>query len=320
MTLAVLIENGPWRLLEELTAVSVSDRKSLERTISSMNRHLRKSLGLRQDPIELRVTDSEVEVRARGIAGTFSIGQMTLNIAPKFVPKADVEQGWSHSLLMLIRYASPRDVNFGRSIYLGVARLNFVDLLAMAFIDAVQAGMRDRIIQTYQVQEMALPTIRGRLNIQRQIRSTVQRPHLIECDVDQLDTANAYNNLLKWAALEFTKTIDSSELLRRMTDLTRTMPGLPNATLAKRNAVVIPPPQYLAWQPALEIASLLCRALTHTGWGGTHGYSFVFNLERLFEHFVEITLHRAVTYIAGVSLTNHRQASTLYAVPEQPGQ
>jgi len=320
LTSAVLIENGPWSLLKEVAVVPSNDRELLERTIIRVNKHLRQSLGLRQDPIELRVTEGELQVRARGIAGTLSSGQLTLNIAPKFVPKADLEQEWSHSLLMLIRHASPRHVAFGRSMHLGTARLNFVDLLAMAFIDAVQAGVRDQIIQTYQVQELSLPTIRGRLNIQRQIRSTVQRPHLMECDVDQLDPLNPYNNLLKWAAGEFARTVGSSGLRRRMTDLARMMPGVPSAALAKRNPVVTPPPQYRSWQPALEIASLLCTGLTHTGKGGHHGYSFVFNLERLFEHFVEMTLHRAVAHISGASLTNLRQATTLYAVPELSNQ
>lgn len=315
-----MIENGPWRLLNEVTPFPSSDRERQGRTITRLNKHLRQSLGLRQDPIEVRVTEGELEVRARGIAGTLSAGQLTLNIAPKFVPKADVEEEWSHSLLMLIRHANPRHVAFGRSMHLGTARLSFVDLLAMAFIDAVQAGSRDQIIQTYQVQELSLPTIRGRLNIQRQIHSTVQRPHLMECDVDQLDPLNPYNNLLKWAASEFSRVAGTSGLRRRITDLARTMPGIPNAALAKRNPVVTPPPQYRAWQPALEIASLLCSGLTHSGRGRHHGHSFVFNLERLFEHFVEIMLHRVVSSIRGATLTNHRQAKTLYAVPETPSQ
>lgn len=315
-----MIENGPWRLLNEVAPVPSSDRERTARTITRLNKHLRRSLGLRQDPIEIRITEGELEVRARGIAGTLSAGELTLNIAPKFVPRADVDEAWSHSLLMLIRYANPRHVAFGHSIHLGTARLSFVDLLAMAFVDAVQAGSRDQIIQTYQVKELSLPTIRGRLNIQRQIHSTVQRPHLMECDVDQLDPSNPYNDLLKWAASEFSRVVGTSGLRRRIIDLAQAMPGIPNDALAKRNPIITPPPQHRAWQPALEIASLLCSGLTHSGKGMRHGHSFVFNLERLFEHFIEIMLHRVVSSIRSAVLTSHRQAKTLYAVPEAPNQ
>lgn len=320
MTSGVLVENGPWRLLREVVTAPSDERNNTERTIYRANKLLRRSLGLRQDPIELRVTEGEMEVRARGVAGTLSFERLTLNIAPKFVPNVDLEQEWCHSLLMLIRHASPRHVAFGRSIHLGAARLNFVDLLAMAFIDAAEAGLRTQVIQTYQVQELSLSTLRGRLNIQRQIRSIVQRPHLMECDVDQLDSSNPYNNLLKWAAVEFSKRVSDQGVRRRIIDLSRILPGRPISELARRSPVVSPPPQYRSWEPALEIASLLCSGLTHAGHGQHHGYSFVFNLERLFEHFVEKTLERAVAYMPLVGLRNRRQATTLYAVPNQSTQ
>lgn len=319
MSSVLLIENGPWLSLQDITPTALSKRDRVEGKIARANTHLRQSLGLRQEPIELRTKNGELELRVRGIAGTLSVGNLTLDIAPKFVPRATPECEWNNSLLMLVRYAHPRHVVFNHSIHLGTARLNFIDLMAMAFVDAVQAGLRDQIIQTYQVEETALTTIRGRLNIQRQIRSSFLRPHLIECDLNQLDPLNPYNNLLKWGANVLAASVRSPGLRRRVSELARTLPGKPNTALAQRHPVVKPPPQFRAWEPALEICSLLFSGFTHTSNRGTqHGYSFVFNMERLFEHFVENVLKYAVSRISSCVLTSHRQATTLYAYPESP--
>lgn len=317
MTSAVLVENGPWQRLNVASPPPIGGHNNIERHITHTNNNLLKSLGLRQNPIELRESRGEWEVRIRGVAGMLSTGSISLNIAPKYIPQGDIDLKWGHSLLMLISHASPKHVVFNRSPHLGSSHLNFIDLMAMAFIDAIQDGMRDQLIQTYQVQEMCLPTIRGRLNIRRQIHSTFQRPHLIECDVDQLDAINPYNNLLKWASKIFATSIHSAALRRKVVELNEKLPGIPNPLLAQRHRVVTPPPQFRAWEPALEIATLLHSGLALTNnKGGLNGYTFVFNMERLFEHFVENTLRRSLSLIPELNLRNHPQASTLYATSQ----
>jgi 5-methylcytosine-specific restriction enzyme subunit McrC len=309
MSIPVLIENGPW---ERMHGVDSRDSERVKRSVANKNRHLKQSLGLRQDPIELRVIEGAIEMRARGIAGTLSTKDFVLDISPKFVPSG--QQEWSNCLLMLVRYAHPRHIVFSRGIYLDTASLSFIDLLAMAFIDAFQAGFSNQLIQIYKVQEVALPTLRGRLNIQRQVRSYFQRPHLMECDVDQLDSNNAYNNLLKWGAQTLAASVRSAVLRRRLDELDRKLPGSSNVELAIRHPVITPPPQFRAWEPALDICSLLFSGGAHANNRGTNqGYSFVFNMERLFEYFIENLLKRSVSKVLNCILTSHRQVSTLYA-------
>jgi 5-methylcytosine-specific restriction enzyme subunit McrC len=189
----------------------------------------------------------------------------------------------------------------------------------MAFADAVESGLQSGLIQTYQVREVCLTTIRGRLNIQRQTRSVFQRPHLLECDVDQLDPNNSFNNLLKWAGLVLASAVQGPSLKRRIGDLASRLPGTPNTSLVRRQRNITPPPQFRVWGPALEIASLLSDGLAHSNQRGSqHGYSFVYNMERLFEHFVELSLKRVTSVFFKNKLQSYCQASTLYAYPEPP--
>jgi 5-methylcytosine-specific restriction enzyme subunit McrC len=315
----VLVENGSWRPISVFLNANRYSEERLEREVRRTNRFLRMSLGLRQDPVELRRADNSTEIRVRGVAGTLSVGKLAIDVAPKYIPAADLEREWSRSLLMLVRHARPRHVAFQRSFQVSAERHSFIDLLAMAFADAVESGLQSGLIQTYQVREVSLTTIRGRLNIQRQTRSVFQRPHLLECDVDQLDPINPFNNLLKWASQVLASSVQGPGLKRRIGDLASRLPGTPNASLARRQRSIAPPPQFRIWGPALEIASLLSDGLAHSNQRGSlNGYSFVYNMERLFEHFVELSLKRVTTDRFKNQLQSHRQVSTLYAHPQPP--
>jgi 5-methylcytosine-specific restriction enzyme subunit McrC len=317
MSLGILIENGPWMLVQDVSRLAVKDAPQIERSIKRINNNLKRSLGLRQEPIELRYNLGELEIRARGIAGTLSAEGLVVDIAPKFALKADEGGEWNLSLLMLVRHAQPRNVVFSRSSHLNIANVSFLDLLAMAFVDAIESACNDQLIHTYQVKEISSPTVKGRLNIQRQILASIQRPHLIECDVDQLDTNNPYNDLLCWAIKYFYRLVESPRLRQQINELSTRIPGRPNPLLAQRHSEIKPPPQYRNWESALKICSILYKGLNLSSQTGQHsGYSFLFNMEKLFEHFVENLLTRSIRKITERTLVNERQYSSLYAKPE----
>lgn len=295
------------------TADEQRTRKAFERLSS----RLKSSLRLRTDPIEFRQNGSgAIEVRAVGIAGTISFGGITFDVAPKFVPHHEAAKTWSASMLLLMEHSLRRHIAFTRAAKVAAVRHSVVDLLAVAFIDAVQSGLADQRIQVYRTREEALPTLRGRLNLSRQVRSVFARPHLVECDVDQLDADNEFNSLLKWAAGELSKTVRLPSLKSTLIDLTARLPGTPNKSILNRGSQRIsPPPQFRVWNEAIELASLVASGLTHINTRGQRdGFSFVFNMERLFERFVERRLRGAVASLGG-DFSSRPQLSTPYAEP-----
>lgn len=309
----ILFENGDWQPWH-------GDGVKLRAALEASGKKFRKQLGLRADPFTFRSgLGGALEMRTSGIAGTVSVGDVVFDIAPKFAPLGNGLQDWSASMLLLMQYARKRDLALTRARHLAVERHSFVDLLAMAFTDATEAGLADQAIQTYRSSPQSLPVLRGRLNLPRQMKSVFARPHLLECDVDELDADNGYNGLLKWAAQAFAAAVRAPALRRRLADLALRIPGQPSRRLALQGGRIQPPPQYRVWTEALEIAALLSSGLSHaTGRGIAQGYSFVFNMERLFEHFVELTLARAVAKMAGRGYSSKTQVSTAYAEPE-PG-
>nr|WP_284507227.1 hypothetical protein [Caballeronia sp. ATUFL_M2_KS44] len=272
---------------------------------------------MRGDPFVFRIQENgDVAVRTSGIAGTVSLGGFALDIAPKFALRPDGVLQWNVSMLLLMQYARKTDLSLVRSEHLAAGRHSFLDLLGMAFADAAEAGLADQLIQTYKISAESLPVLRGRLALSRQMRRAFTSPQLIECDVDQLDVNNAFNALLKWAAEALVRSVRSSTLKRRLHAIAHKLPGRPDRGAPNRGREFAPPPQFRVWNEALQIASLLASGLAHTtGRGIQHGYSFVFNMERLFEHFVEISLVRALSTLGDSEVTSCRQASTQYATP-----
>lgn len=316
----LLVENGPWRNLKDVlqpTSVSIA---AAERALVRLNHSLRAKLGLRGEPIEFQSHEGNIQIRVRGIAGTLSVEDFILEIAPKFVPSGEASEKWDAALLALVRYALPKHVSIQRSTNLDVARHGFIDLLAMSFIDAVSQGMRDQLIQTYQSREIQSPVVRGRMNLARQVRSFVTRPHQVECDVDQLDVLNPYNDLLRWAVAILSRSVRSATLRRRLVELEKHIPGQARRALALRYRIVVPPYQFRAWAGALEICSLLSAGSVHAPRFGSHtGYSFVFNMEKLFEHFVAESIRRASSLPQLAGLYSEAQVSNAYALPVSEG-
>lgn len=310
----LLVENGPWRHVDDfLGGCRIGGRRATE-VLARESRKVRRALGLRSDPLEFDCANGVWRVRAREIAGTLTAGDIVIDIAPKFVPQGNPDKDWDASLLMLMKHARPRHSFLQRSKYVSSTKQSFVDLMALAFVDSLRVALKDQLIQTYEVQEACLPTVRGRINIRRQARSVIQRPHLVECDVDQLDAENAYNNLIKWGARTLLTKVRSPILKRQLGDLYRILPGIPDRRLASRDPLLTLPPQFRSWAPALEICCLLLTGNSHaTGRGSHTGYSFVFNMERLFESFLEKLLKRGIERLYGSDFECQTQVRTLYA-------
>ncbi len=314
----LLLENGDWTPWETGLAAGIVRPDKARKSVEALGRRFRSQLGLRADPFTFRTSGSGVtEIKTSGIAGTVGVGELVFAIAPKFAPQGRGQPEWSASALLLMQYARKRDLALVKVQHLAVQRSSFVDLLAMAFADAVETAMADHMILRYRTSEQSLPVMRGRLNIARQLRTVFGTPHLLECDVDELDANNEFNGLLKWAAATFASAVRDPALRRKMSDMALRLPSLPDRRLALRSTRIQPPPQFRAWSDALDIASLLSSGLAHSsGAGVAAGYSFVFNMERLFEHFLEISLARAVGLLREDGVAARRQATTAYAHPQ----
>lgn len=311
----VVIENR-WTLWSRIVRQSGSTALAAQLAVQNAGRNIRNRLGLRSEPFQFRSGASGIEFQAVGVAGTLSLKEVSIEVVPKFVFRPERLPDWSTSTLFLLEALAGKHV-----ISLLADRQEWkshrvTDLIAHAFADAAERGLRDQPIHIYRQAEESSVVMRGRLNVTRQLRNVLYAPHLLECDVDQLDVDNPFNDVLKWAASVLAHSARDQDLKTRLEYLASVLPGRPERSLAHRHLRLIPPPQFQAWGDALELARLLAAGMTLSAGGGHRsGYSLMFNMERAFERFVEVGLARALQQAVNATMTSNRQEWTAYATP-----
>ena len=301
-----------WRDVAFDRGASESDARA---AIQKLGWKTKEQLGLRHDPFQFRSSRDGLQFRAAGIAGSVSLKEISLEVLPKFVPQ-EVENDWNASSLFLWESLSGKNATPIKAVRQTWRRHRVLDLIARAFADAAEMGLADRPISTYMQIEEAGPVLRGRLNIARQIRALHSRPHLIECDFDQLDGNNVFNDLLKWAARRLAESSADPVLKARLRDIGDQLPGDHAKPPSDRAMTQAPPPQFRTWSDALMLARLVARgAANSTNGGQSSGYSLLFNMERAFERFVELGLSDAVSKNPSIGDRCERQSTRTYAVP-----
>jgi len=315
----VVIENQ-WTPWGRVARQSGTNPSVAQLSVLNAGPAIKKRLGLRGEPFRFRGSGDKAEFQAVGLAGTLSLKEVSIEIVPKFIGDRARLLEWNSSTLFLLEALAGKHV-----ISLLADRQEWrshrvVDLIAHAFADAAERGLRDQPIHVYRQVEESSTILRGRLNLFRQLRNFTRTPHILECDVDQLDVDNAYNDVLKWAAFVLARSAHEKGLKRRLEHLSDSIPGRAERSLAHRHVRLVPPPQFQAWADALELARLLAGGMTLSTTGGNRsGYSLLFNMERAFERFVEIGLASALRQIGGGTRSSNRQDSTAYAQPAFEG-
>ncbi|HIE4188916.1 TPA: McrC family protein [Stenotrophomonas maltophilia] len=309
-----LVENGTWTPLSKV--LPNSDPERAYRGMRLLGIRLKDNLKLRNTPFEFRTAASgEMDVRVSGIAGSVNVMGKSIDVVPKFVFGDHSISNWQASMVLLMQHASLKHVHLSRTNLLLAGKERFVDLIALAFLDSVRLSLATQLIQLYRTEAVSRPALSGRLNVIRQARSFWARPHLIECDVDRLVPENRFNSLLKWACLALSRSVARPDLRSSLMDCYHRFPGRPMVLSRGQSIVGALPPQYHSWHNSLVLAELVCAGLSlSSSKGNNSGFSFAFNMERVFERFVELRLQSIVSSL-GSAYRVKPQVSTLYAFP-----
>ncbi|MCC6414780.1 MAG: hypothetical protein IT582_02595 [Opitutaceae bacterium] len=309
------IENQ-WQSWSLLTGLTGPKAAAAQVALLNSGSAIKGRLGLRTDPFRFRGSANGVEFQASGIAGSLSLREVSLEIVPKFVLGPDQLAVWNTSTLFFLEALAGKHVISLIAENQKWASHSVVDLIAYAFADAADRGFREQAIHVYRQIEVSTSVLRGRLNIRRQARNALHAPHMLECDVDELNVENPFNDVLKWAATVLQNLAREPTLKTRLSEIARAIPGEAERSVSQRHHHLRPPPQYRAWADALELARLVANGMALSSNGGrTSGYSLLFNMERAFERFVEVALGHVIQEFGNGRLSSGRQQSTAYAQP-----
>lgn len=296
------IRENQWFSLRDVPGYpSDAPRRYLwQEEINVRSQQIKHDLRLRRTPLSLEEREGDPYIRATGIAGTLRVFNTDFQIMPKFVDTAAGWGAWQESVLTMLARARRSGYTYSHLRRVTRQQVPFLDHVALAYRDALEQALRAEPIHVYQIREETAPFLRGRLAVGRQMRALLDHPHRIQCDVDYLETDNAFNRLLHWAGERFLVLVYDGQVRRQLSDALSRLPAVsPPPRLPARLPISVPP-QYRHYAEAVEIASALARGYGHGQTTGRwSGYGYVLNMERLFEAFVEKSLMQAVRRLEG---------------------
>ena len=248
-------------------------------------------LGLRETPFEVQRRGSQFWIRARGVTGFIAVGDLKIEIAPKFLAHS-ANHRWQSALwriLSLLDDELPTDFD----VTAGQSDDSLPDLMGRVLLHSLRAGRLQGWPRGYSERRESLPVYRGRLDLAR-ISELVIAPYALPCIFDVYDEDTPLGRLLKWAAHALAETVESSVLARALEDefnalgeVSNHPPGLIEAENLRL------PFQFAYLEPALGVARLLlrCQSLEHRE-EEEAAPGFLWKSADVFERFVRFLLER----------------------------
>jgi len=222
------------------------------------------------------------ELRPGGKVGAVRVGHVDVRVAPK----VDIER-----IVLLLSYRL-RGVAWQESVVPVEAADDIVHVLADMFTRSVTEAIRPGLLQGYRVTEEALPVVRGRIQIDEQLKRRPGTWLPIEVSYDDFTVDTPENQVLR-AALERLQRnpvvssdvrIRMGALLLQFADVTRLVPGmqLPQCRITRLNR---------RYDMALELARLVIASSSFEHRIGAVAVDgFVLDVPKIFEDFVSSAL------------------------------
>jgi 5-methylcytosine-specific restriction endonuclease McrBC regulatory subunit McrC len=241
-----------------------------------------KALRLSQEPLEIEVLSQGVAVRARDVAGFVRVGDLSLDVIPKFLDPTIVGSIWRRSLWRFLAFAQGIDSISVTTSGLEVDERGVADLLADLFVASVDSATLMGYPLGYETQRRLSQFMCGRIDTRRISRLALPDGKL-PIETRRLTRNTEIGQLLKWAANELARLVETPERRGRLRAWTA---GLPEVADGPPRTVrnVATARQFPHLTVAVDIAlMLLADHWGEYGHGSLNLPGFLWRSETLFE-------------------------------------
>jgi 5-methylcytosine-specific restriction endonuclease McrBC regulatory subunit McrC len=275
-----LQENGAARLVELTPAA--------RRSLSSASASWKKSLGLRELPLRVHPEGDLTAISAKHVAGTIRVGDVQIDIAPKFLD-VDVAQNqdWQQAFWQILIIAHKGRSLFGRAAGTDSASPSIADLLAEIFLNSFARGSSRGLPLEYTEEAGFHPSVRGSFD-SRNFSQWVASPWKVPSVETLLTSDTQLARLLAWAALQLRSLVSSARRARDLDSTRHQLPSwvgpAPRLSHVERLTLGV---QHEALRPALDVAILLLQGHgVHHGGGDRDIVGFLWKSEDVYERFL----------------------------------
>lgn len=238
-------------------------------------------------------------LRARGVVGVIATPGCQLEILPKIEGggETDVSDATLRARLihmLAVTYDLP--IEAGAITQLGWQQETVLELLIRLFCAKLTDAVRQGMPRQYLEQEDDLPALRGRLDLTRQFSTLAVSPQKLACRFDALSRDTALNQIMRAAVsklLRLTAAPENQRVLRELAAVYADVANVP--PIALRWDRIVLDRTNRRWRDLLSLARLfLFDRHQQTSSGTIDGHSLLFEMNVLFEKYVERILSRAL--------------------------
>jgi len=291
-------------------AVTLEIGQSEADSISESSELWRLRLKLKEQPFRLtKLGPSRFNLEVRGVAGFIRVGNVTLEIAPKFLNRDTAGPNWRSAMWRFLAYGRGIEALSQTSGRAGVEE-GIADVLSDMFLTSLKGASIRGYPLGYKPRRFDSSFVSGRLDPKKYFR-LLPVTGKIGIVATQLTSDTSTNRLLKWAGHELARTVESSGRRKRL-NLWAT--ELPNVSAIPPRIEQVPSPshQFPHLVHAVEIGKLLLddRETGYAG-GDLDLPGFLWDSDELFERATRRLLSEAARPLGfNVSKRSHTLAST----------
>lgn len=288
--MTLLREFGPWRSLDLLPEDV--------RAVKSVSHDLKDTLGLNELPLLTRSVNGRTQIRARHVSGFVHIGELTVEIAPKFL-HSESRPEWRDAFLAILARVGPLDSL--PPLLGGHADEGIPDLMGLIVNDALTQAGSQGLPRQYVEERGDMEAVRGQIDAERLWHRLVA-PGSIPCRYDNFVEDTPVARLLKWAARNLADVVSAPWLATQLWQHAEALPSVADerpTPFSLGRAVVAPSHAFLS--DAVEVAKILATgsALTLSDQDDAPARAFLWKTSTVFEDFVFAVCEEAVARDGG---------------------
>lgn len=214
-----------FEFIENETQTITPKQKEYLNELAVLSSEIQKALGLRMSPIQL----TESTIRFSGVVVNVKYNETELIVKPKVSREYTQEDINEMMRNLYLRIMKTCKSNLNSVVYFTSMATEsasddlFIDCIAQYYLDELVFAVQKLPIVTYFKKEEKRTNIKGKVLIQKELRSPI-RDGKTWCRYKQLSDENMYNALLKWCCSYFAERVNSKKLKWRLEKAERSLP------------------------------------------------------------------------------------------------
>lgn len=242
-------------IIEYGHAVTLEIGQSETDAITEASALWQRRLKLKDTPFRLtQIGQDKFNLEARGVAGFIRVGNITLEIAPKFLNRDTAGSNWRSAMWRFLTYGRGIEALSHTSGRICVEE-GIADVLADIFLTSLKGASTRGYPLGYQPSKIDSPFLNGSIDPKKYSR-LLPVTGKVGIVTTKLTIDTPTNRLLKWTGYELARTVESANRRKR---LNLWVTELPNVSAIPPRIEEVPSPrhQYPHLVHAVEIAKLL---------------------------------------------------------------